>query len=520
MERTLKPILTRTVERGSTRRDQDNRVRTAIEQDPHMITRELCERSLFYFMKEMWGEVSSDEFIPNWHIPYLCAELEDIAERAAANVPRTYDLIINIPPGTTKTITCSIMFPVWCWTKWPRLRFITASYSKDLALETAEYARDLIRSDTFKAIYPDLMIKDDKDTKGNYKLMYRKYYEGSKYSRMVPGGNRFSTSVGGTLTGFHGHILIVDDPLNPEQAASEKELEKANRWMSQTLSSRKVNKAVVPTILIMQRLHQNDPTGHWLEKKKKNVKHICLPGEITYYDKQLKPKELSEKYVNGLLDATRMPWSVLKDMEADLGQYGYAGQVGQDPSPPGGGMFQIDNITTILEAPKPSTVVKKARYWDKAATEEGKADSYTAGVLMYQLSDARWIIMDVKRGMWATDQRERIIRSVAEVDGQDTMIYVEQEPGSGGKESAQATILNLAGYACYADRPTGKKEFRADPYSVQINNGNFRMLRADWNFAFIDEHRLFPYSTYKDQVDAAAGAFNHLVKKRVARRIN
>ena len=517
MERTLEPILAR---KGSKQRDRTGRMKTAMEDDPYSIVREVCKRSLFEFIQIMWPEVSSDEFIPNWHIEYLCQQLEPIAYQVAAGKDREHDLIVNVPPGTTKTITCCIMFPIWCWTQWPWMKFITASYSKDLSLETAEYARDLIRSDTFKAIYPDLQIKEDKDTKGNYKLMYRKQYGNTKYSRMVPGGNRFSTSVGSsTVTGFHAHILIVDDPLNPEQAASERELEKANRWMSQTLSSRKVNKAVTPTILIMQRLHQNDPTGYWLAKKKENVRHICIPGEIRHYDKQLSPKDLRSRYIDDLLDPKRMPWKVLKDMEADMGQYGYAGQVGQDPSPPGGGMFQIDNIVIIVGEPRPNTVVKKVRYWDKAATEEGKADSYTAGVLMYQLTDSRWVIMDVKRGMWATDQRERIIRGVAEADGQDTRVYVEQEPGSGGKESAQATILNLAGYACYADRPTGKKEFRADPYSVQVNNGNFRMLRADWNFAFIDEHRLFPYSTYKDQVDAAAGAFNHLTQKRIARRI-
>ena len=277
--------------------------------------------------------------------------------------------------------------------------------------------------------------------------------------------------------------------------------------------------AVTPTILIMQRLHQDDPTGHWLAKAKKNVKHICIPGEIRHYGKHLQPEELREKYVDDLLDSNRMSWTVLKDMEADLGQYGYAGQIGQDPSPPGGGMFKIDHIIHTNDIPRAANIVKKVRYWDKAATEEGKAEAYTAGVLIYQLSDARWLIVDVKRGMWGTAQRERIIRSVAEADGQDTYIYIEQEPGSGGKESAQATILNLAGYACYADRPTGKKEFRADPYSVQINNGNFRILRGDWNFAFLEEHRLYPYSTYKDQVDAAAGAFNQLVKKKVARRI-
>jgi phage terminase large subunit-like protein len=77
----------------------------------------------------------------------------------------------------------------------------------------------------------------------------------------------------------------------------------------------------------------------------------------------------------------------------------------------------------------------------------------------------------------------------------------------------------LAGYSVYADRPTGDKDLRADSYSVQVNNGNFRMLRGDWNYAFLEEHRLFPFSTNKDQVDAASGAFNNLAKRRIARRI-
>lgn len=518
MERTGPAILKQS--KTTIKRERAGRMRAAMEKDPYRITRELCNRSLFKFMSVMWTEVSSEDFVPNWHIEFLCKELEEVAYRVAAGEKKKYDLIINIPPGTTKTITCSIMFPVWCWTKWPKLRFIAASYSSDLSLESAEYARDMIRSETFKAIYPDLSIKEDKDTKGNYKIMSRETLKDTNYTRLIPGGNRYSTSVGGTLTGFHGHLLIVDDPLNPEQAASEKELVKANRWVSQTLSSRKVNKAVTTTILIMQRLHQDDPTGHWLSKKKQNVKHICLPGEIRNYPKTLQPESVRDKYVDDLLDPVRMPWHVMEDMEADFGQYGYAGQVGQDPSPPGGGMFQIDNFIAVTQLPRPNQILKKVRYWDKAASEEkDRSQSYTAGVLVYQLVDMRWIVMDVKRGMWATHQRERIIRAVAEVDGTDTRVFIEQEPGSGGKESAEATITNLAGFACYADRPTGDKELRADPYSVQVNNGNFRMMKGDWNFQFLDEHRLFPYSTHKDQVDAAAGAFNQLIKKRIARRI-
>jgi predicted phage terminase large subunit-like protein len=499
-------------------RDKKRRMKVAMEDSPYKITRELNDRSLFKFMKTMWDTVSSEEFVPNWHIEYLCGELEKLAMRVAQGKEKKYDLIINVPPGTTKTITTCIMFPVWCWTKWPWMKFIMASYSSDLSWETAEYARDMIRSEYFQAIYPDIWIKEDKNTKGNYRIIYKEKVPGSNLYRRRVGGNRLSTSVGATATGFHAHIIIVDDPLNPEQAASEKELLKANRFMSQTLSNRKVDKAITPTILIMQRLHQDDPTGHWLAKAKKNLRHICFPGEIRHYGKMLKPEAVRKNYINDLLDPKRMPWSVMKDMEADLGQYGYAGQIGQDPSPPGGGMFQIDNLIITHQLPEGKHVVKKVRYWDKAGTEEGDSP-YTVGCLIYQLVDMRWMIMDVKRGRWSTEVRERIIRSVAEADGQDVKIFIEQEPGSGGMESAQGTIKNLAGFATYADRPTGEKTQRADPYSVQINNGNFRMLRADWNFVFLEEHRLFPYSTYKDQVDAAAGAFNQLTKKRIARRI-
>jgi len=491
--------------------------------DPFAIRRDINNDSLYDFIQYFWDEVSTDKFKPNWHIGYLCKELEEIAKQVAKDLPKKYDLIINIPPGTTKTITCSIMFPVWCWTRWHWMRFITASYSAALSLESAEYSRDLVRSDKFKVVYPELDIKEDKDTKSNFKTVKKEQVFPGQPPRIIQGGNRYSTSVGGTLTGFHGHILIIDDPLNPEQAASEKELANANRWMEQTLSTRKVDKANTPTILIMQRLHQDDPSGHILAKKKKNIKHISLPGEIRNYREQLKPIEKASKYKNDLLDPVRMNWKVLEDMEADLGQYGFAGQVGQKPTPPGGGMFKVDHFNIITTLPAPVNFVQTVRYWDKAGSEGGGA--YTVGVKISKLLDdhhtgvPRFIIEDVRRGQWASEARERIIKNTALADGATVQIGVEQEPGSGGKESAEATIRNLAGFSCYADRPTGDKVFRADPYSVQVNNGNIMLLHGDWNHEFIEEHRNFPFSTYKDQVDAGAGAFNRLTTRRIARRV-
>ena len=171
----------------------------------------------------------------------------------------------------------------------------------------------------------------------------------------------------------------------------------------------------------------------------------------------------------------------------------------------------------IHNKPDHNQIKQVVRYWDKAGSE-GKG-AYTAGVKMAVLKSGIFVVLDVKRGQWGTAKREQIIKSTAVADGYDTVIHIEQEPGSGGKESAEGTIRNLVGFSCRADKPTGDKVFRADPYSVQVNNGQFQIVAGDWNHDFIEEHRFFPYSKFKDQVDASSGAFNHLVSKKLVSRI-
>lgn len=492
-------------------------------ENPNIILRELNNRSFHHFVRWAWKVLVSQDFVDNWHIRYICQELEKVAYQVGNREPKLNDLLINVPPGSTKTLLCTILFPVWCWTKWYWMRFITASYSGSLALESAESSRDLIKSDEFKVLYPDLVIKTDKDSKTNYRIAkVKKDVNGNFISRRgVPavdlGGYRYSTSVGGTLTGYHGDIIIWDDPLNPQQAASEKELENANRWIDETLPTRKTNKENSVIIGIMQRLAEDDPTGHLIKKKKENLKHICLPGEIQGYADGVKPKGLRKYYKDGLFDPRRLSWKVLNELEVDLGQYGYAGQIGQSPAPLGGGMFKVDNFVMLNKMPPQNEIKKIIRYWDKAATSFGGA--YTAGVKMARLTNGKFIVMDVKRGQWSSEKRERIIRQYAEADGAGTFVMVEQEPGSGGKESADSTIVNLAGYSIKAERPTGDKTLRADTFSVQVNNGNVSILVGMWNLDFVNELELFPNSKYKDQTDAASGAFNNLTKKKNVKRI-
>ena len=177
-------------------------------------------------------------------------------------------------------------------------------------------------------------------------------------------------------------------------------------------------------------------------------------------------------------------------------------------------MFKINRLP-IVETVRVQDIKKTIRYWDKAATEDDGA--YTAGVKMSKLADKSFLIHNVVRGQWSAEVRERMIRKTAEADGKDVRVYLEQEPGSGGKESVEASIKNLVGFAAYADRPTGDKIRRADPYSVQVNISNVSLLRGDWTQAYKEELEIFPFGTYKDQVDASSAAFNILAAKKDVR---
>ena len=487
--------------------------------NPMRSMRALVKGSLFLFMRYFWDCYNQDEFVPNWHIEYICSQLEQIARRVAAGEKREYDLVINVPPGTTKTATVSIFWPVWCWVNWYGMRFITSSHSKDLSLESAEYSRDIIRHEKFQAMFPDLDIKQDKDVKSNFRVVHKEYVTPGRVPRLTTGGGRVSTSVDARITGFHAHIIIADDLIDPKRALSEVGLLDAQNHLK-TLSTRKVDKRSTTTVMIMQRLHQEDPTGYWLDKRKRGVKHICLPGEIKNgYDKFVKPPDLINRYQDQLLDANRLGWNELADLEDDLGQYGYAGQVGQNPTPPGGGMFKPERMAIVERLSSETNLMATVRYWDKAGTQDG--GKRTAGVKMSKLTNGKFVIWDVVKGHWSTENREATIKATADADALErpTKIGIEQEPGSGGKESAESTITNLAGHAVYADRPTGDKVFRADPFSVQVNNGNVILIKGDWNADFKEEMGLFPVGTFLDQIDAASGAFNMLKGKRQARSL-
>jgi len=475
-----------------------------VQVDKVALEASICRDSFYDFVQRFWGVVCQEDPVWNWHIYELCHYLQVAAERVFKGLPKKHDMVINVPPGSTKSIICSEMYPVWCWTRMPTCRIISVSYAYNLAADLSGYSRDIVESEKWKELFPDVWLRGDKNAKHNYENNH--------------GGWRYAVGVGGKVTGRHGHIIIIDDPIDPAMAISETVLKSTNRFISETLSTRKVDKKITFTILVMQRLHQNDPSAIKLKKAKEEngtpVKHINLPGEITGNGRDVvRPRRLAKYYKEGLFDVVRLDRDALVALLSDLGQYGYAGQILQRPAPPGGGMFKIGRIT-IEKSSGPLRHFKEVvRFWDKAGTKDGGA--FTAGIKMGLDSKDRYWVLGRAYGQWDSAAREDVIEQTTKLDTISCIVGVEQEPGSGGKESAEATAKRLAGFRVRIVRPTGDKTTRADPFSVQVNAGNVYMVEGPWNRSYLEELELFPSSTYKDQVDASSGAFGLLTKNRV-----
>ncbi len=462
------------------------------------LDRIFLQSNFYEFFKFFWDTINHEELVDNWHIKYLCDELQSVAERVFRREKKEYDLIINIPPSMSKTSILNIYFPLWCWVNDYTIPFISVSYSYQLSINISEKCRDVLRSELFQKYFYDIKVKDDSDTKQLFKVV--------KDGKV--GGFRYATSVGGTISGFHGHFLLLDDPLNAVDALSDVKIKNVNEWIDNVIFSRKVDNDVSVVILIMQRLHENDVTGYLLDKNK-NIKHICLPA---LQSEKISPPELKNFYIDGMLDSKRLSKEILEQKRIEMGDYAFAMQYLQEIVPKSGSFFDVSKLL-IVNSLDEKEIIRTVRYWDKAGTHLGGA--YTVGVKMAMLKNRTYAVLDVVRGQWEASEREKIIRQVAELDGQQVTVFIEQEPGSGGKESAESTIRNLAGYRCYADRPSGDKISRADTLAVQLNSGNVSMLRAEWNTEFRRELEFFPYGKFKDQVDATSGAFNMLVKMGV-----
>lgn len=452
--------------------------------------RKRCEDDYGFFLRYFFKARKGTKFVFNRHHHVICRDLMKVYEGEYEGY------ICNMPPRYGKTEEIVILFPLWCYVKNPRCEFIHLSYGLPLALENSDAIRTVMKSFEFQQLWPHIKTKDTKDSKHAWAT--------------TQGGTFLAAQAGGSVTGFgagrldewnprtgefkFSGCILIDDPLKPDDAKHDVKRKAVNeRWQS-TIKSRR-NSPKTPVICVMQRLSEDDFTSELLADTDIKWKHRVMPALID----EDGPNE-------------RALWEAKHDVEtlkkmALTNRYVFDSQYQQRPTPKGGAMF--GEYQKALIVPAVPRMIKVIRYWDKAGTQG--AGAYTAGVLMGLGEDGLYYILDVARGQWSSTVREQNIRQTAELDGIYIHIWIEQEPGSGGKESAESTITKtLVGFSCYAERPTGDKVLRAEPFAVQVAAGNVRILKGDWNKEFLNELKKFPASRYKDQIDAASGAFNKL----------
>lgn len=313
------------------------------------------------FARAAWVPLEgSGRYSHNWHIELICDHLEAVYNDEINN------LLMNVPPGCMKSLLTSVIFPCWVWTKNPEKRFLTASYGQDLSTRDAIRSRALIDGDWFQDLW------------GNKVSISRGQNQKTKYHNTV-GGWRLATSVGGRGTGEHPDYKIIDDPHNVKESESDVERQTALDWYDLTLSSRGVSRDA-KTLLIMQRLHEDDLAGYIMSKEEflEDWDHVCLPMrfEPHRYTSTIGKDPRTED--NELLWPDLFNERKVKVLEANLGEYGSAGQLQQRPSPPGGGILKIKHFR-MWPANKPLPAFERViQSYDTAFKEDDKTKAQKA----------------------------------------------------------------------------------------------------------------------------------------------
>ena len=476
--------------RAEKARRQAEAERIALAHDAERI-RSRCQR-LSGFVREAWHVLEpSAAYLHGWHIDAICAHLEAITDG------RLTRLLINVPPGTMKSLIVSVFWPAWEWG--PRgmagMRYLTTSYKEDFVKRDSRRMRDLVSSEWYRALWPEIALAR----------------AGEISFANTRTGNREGVAFAG-LTAGRGDRVIIDDPHSTETAESETERGKTTRIFRESVPTRLNDPVRSAIVVVMQRLHENDVSGQ-IMKLGLGYEHLMLPMEFEP-ERRCRTSigfEDPRQADGDLLFPERFPRAVVERDKIPLGSYAVAGQFQQRPAPREGGLFKRSWFSVVGAAPAGCTWI---RAWDLAATEQkaGKEPAYTAGLKMGRAPDGRFYIADVRRERMSPSGVETLIVNTAQQDTAACRISLPQDPGQAGKMQAQYLIRQLKGFNARATPETGDKVTRAEPVSAQAEAGNILLVQGPWNDAFLDEVSNFPNGAFKDQVDAMSRAFHEVAK--------
>ena len=420
------------------------------------------------------------QFHDNWHIDAVSEHLQAVVE---GDIKR---LIINVPPRHMKSISVAVALPAWTWTIQPDKRFLFASYASSLSIRDSVKCRRLIDSNWYKQHFGNCFeLTGDQNQKQRF--------ENNKT------GYRIATSVDGALTGEGGDIIVIDDPHNVREAESSTVREGVLEWWDQA-------------IIIMQRVHEQDLTGHILANDT-GWDHLCLPAR--YEPEHPTPSQSSLGFVDPRTEDGELLWSsriderTLSQLETSLGTYASAGQLQQRPMPKGGTILKskwwqewdsdhLPEIEYVLQS------------YDTAFSTKEKS-SYSARTT-WGVFKKHGQINAIVLEMWYDRVNYPELRRLA----QDS--YDEYQPDAvliEKKASGQSLLqdLRMAGIPVLEYSPDRDKEARAHASSALLEDGRI-WYPADkrWAKDLISICAAFPTGDNDDIVDTCTQAWLRLRK--------
>jgi len=414
--------------------------------------------------------------IPNWHIDAIC---HHIHKMVTGEVRKRF--ILNLPPRTLKSFIASVALPAWLLGRNPGTRIICASYSDELSTKFSRDCRALLETPFYKRVFPGTSLNPKKASEGEFETTKRGY--------------RLATSVGGTLTGRGGDVLVVDDPIKANDAESEVTRRAAIEWFRNTALSRLDDPADSLVCIAMQRLHVDDLSGILIEQ---GWPKLVLPAiAVEAADYEIGEDEVYHRPAGELLQPERDSPEAIEELKREIGSRVFAAQYQQNPTPPDGNMIKAAWLGRYDRALERNSFQRVVLSCDPA----GKAlahNDYTA-ITIIGVQKQCLHLLDVSRGHWTIMQmREQIIDLAAR--WQVELVIVEDTSSGMGLTQLlkEQPHLNVVGR-----KPDADKETRMSRQQGRFEAGRILLPNeASWLADFENELLAFPGGRYDDQVDA------------------
>ncbi len=459
----------------------------------------ILRRDLMAFTQRSFYELNPQtRFYESPHIEVMAAKLEECRRGIIKR------LIVNMPPRSLKSHAVSVSFVAWLLGHNPASQIICASYGQELSEKHARDCRTLMSSTFYRRLFPRTRLSPEKQSVNEFMTTEQ--------------GFRMSTSVSGVLTGRGADLIILDDPLKPEEALSETRRTSVNDWYSNTLLSRLNNKQNGVIIIVMQRLHQDDLVGHVLEQEPWEV--LSFPAiaeeDKTHIINGPLGRSVFHRKVGDALQPEREPKAVLDNLRKTTGEYDFSSQYQQRPMPLGGAIIKTQWLTYYEAGKLPERFTFVLQSWD-TANKSGELNdfsvcttwgAYNGFYYLLNVFRKRLNYPDLKRAVQDQARQQHAYLHTAD------KILIEDK-ASGTQLIQDLHVEAVFGIEPYEPPPGSDKLLRLYAQSAEFENGRVLLPRsASWLDEYVRELTAFPGCKFDDQVDSTSQALEYLKTKR------